>query len=149
MDFKAEKLLEASQERIETARRLYEAGRYVPAIYLAGVSVECLLRAYRIRKNPQFDSKHDLSSLLKESGIADFIRPKDQQKFSASLGEIWSRWKNDYRYASHGRLTSEFKRLKLYRGIKGDILKANTATVVNDTLLIINIGVLRWSSCKN
>ena len=41
MDFRAEEYYQASLERIEQARRLYEAGNsYALAMYCAGLSVE-------------------------------------------------------------------------------------------------------------
>ena len=140
----------ASIERIDAARRLYEQKKYVAAIYIAGVAVECLLRAYMKRKSPHFESRHDLQSLLKESGLMDFIRPTDHKKLSACFGEVWSRWKNNYRYASSERLTSEYRRLKHYnKKIKGDLLKANSFTIIENAFMIINKGVARWNSKTN
>ena len=145
MRFRAEHYLEASQERIDAARRLYNEKHYAEAVYFAGVGVECLLLAYRIRENPEFESRHDLRSLFKESGIAEFITHKERIKMPVMLGEVWSRWKNNYRFASSDRLTSEFKRLNFDRGIRGDILKSNSFLVICNALEIISIGVKRWN----
>jgi len=147
--FNPDHYLEASQERIHTARLLHEQERYAPAIYLAGVAVECLLLAYRTRQNLAFESRHDLRSLLKESGIAAFIREKDQQRLAARLGDVWARWKNNYRFASDGRLTTEFKRLKLYGKFRGDILKPNCEIIINSAFEVINLGVRRWTSTRS
>ncbi|HAO19892.1 MAG: hypothetical protein BWK80_24340 [Desulfobacteraceae bacterium IS3] len=149
MKIRPQNYLEASQERIDAARRLYNFQHYTEAIYLAGVAVECILLAYRIRENSEFESRHDLKNLLRESGIASFISEKDQRKLPALLGEVWSRWKNNYRFISDESLASEFKRLKLDRGIKGDILKANSANIISNAYEIINIGVRRWTSGKS
>ncbi len=149
MKFRPEHYLAASQEQIDAARRLHNERHYPAAIYLAGVAVECLLLAYRTRKNPEFESRHDLRTLFKESGIAEFISQKDQRKLPAMMGEIWSRWKNNYRFASYDRLNSEFRRLKLDRGIKGEILKPNSDVLIKNAIEIINMGVRRWNSKKN
>ncbi len=149
MRFRPEHYLEASQERIDDARRLHNMKRYAAAIYLAGVSVECLLIAYKTRKNAEFESRHDLVSLLRECGIADFIHRRDRIKLSAMLGEVWSRWKNNYRFASYERLLSEFKRLNLDRGIKGDILKPNSDIIISNALEIIRMGIRQWTSKKS
>jgi len=61
-------------------------------------------------------------------------------RLPALLGEVWSRWKNNYRFASHGRLTSEFGRIGLGRGIRGDILKRNSDIAIRNALEIINLG---------
>lgn len=149
MKFRPEHYLEGAQDRIVSALILYNERRYAEAIYLAGLAVECILLAYKIRENREFESRHDIISLLKESGITGFIRHQDQRRISALLGEVWTRWKNNYRFASHDRLTSEFKRLKLDRGIKGDILKPNSDIVISNAIEIINLGVRRWRSKKS
>ncbi len=150
MKFLAKDYKIASMERINTARKLYAQKEYVLAIYIAGVAVECLLKAYLRRKTPHFKSKHDLPNLLKESGLMDFIRPTDHKELSACFGEVWSRWKNNYRYASSERLTSEYKRLKLYnKKVKGYLLKANSSTITNNALSIISKRVARWDSKTN
>ncbi|QTA92650.1 HEPN domain-containing protein [Desulfonema magnum] len=149
MRFRPEHYLEAAYERIDAARKLHNERHYPEAIYFAGVAVECLLLAYRTRENSDFESRHDLRKLLKESGMTDFIRQKDMIRLPALLGEVWSRWKNNYRFASYGRLTSEFRRLKLDRGIRGDALKLNSEIVIRNAIEIINLGVRRWNSEKN
>ncbi len=149
MKVRPENYLEASQERIDAARRLHNLQHYPEAIYFAGVAVECVLLAYRTRENPEFESRHDLKSLLRESGLASFISERDQRKLPALLGEVWYRWKNNYRFVSYDSLISEFKRLKLDRGIKGDILKVNSVVIISNAIEIINLGVRRWKSGKS
>lgn len=109
-----------------------------------GVATECMLRAYRTRRDPEFDSRHDLRDLLKASGIAEFIPDHHQAEFAENLGQVWSRWKNDYRYASEERLRSEFKSLRFHRGVDGDFLSYNSRIVLDSALSIINIGALKW-----
>lgn len=149
MKFTPDHYLDASREQIDAARRLHNSRHYPAAVYLAGVSVECLLLAYRTRENRAFESRHDLRDLFKESGMAEFIRRKDRKYATAILGEIWSRWKNNYRFASHTRLISEFKRLQLDRGIKGDAVKWNASVIIEKSFEIINLGARRWNSKKN
>ena len=149
MKINADQYLDASRHRADTARRLYEANRHAAAIYFAGVAVECLLRAYVVRRDPTFDSRHDLSDLFKRSELKDFIMINDRRAIGAWLGEVWSKWKNDYRYASDDRLRSEFKRLKQDRGITGDCLKENSRRVVEAALQIQTKGELQWNSKKN
>ena len=76
MRFRPEHYLEAAYERIDAARKLRNERHYPEAIYFAGIAVECLLLAYRIRENPEFESRHDLRKLLKETGMTSFIRHK-------------------------------------------------------------------------
>ena len=141
--------LEASATRIETARRLHQNGRFSAAIYFSGVSVECLLRAYITRDDPQFDQRHDLYALFKKAQLADFIGPQNRRQVSAWLGSVWARWKNNYRFASDERLRTELRRLGHQRGVKGDFLKENSRIVVESAYQLRTLGERRWRSKKN
>ena len=94
MKISSEHYLEASQNRIEDARKLHNAGKYIGSIYLSGVSVECMFRAYAARNMDDFDSRHDLARLLRSSGILEIIGVSHRRNIGAALGNIWSRWKN-------------------------------------------------------
>jgi hypothetical protein len=48
---------------------------------------------------------------------------------AAALGDVWSRWKNDYRYASDDRVLRDLRDRGLTLGIKGDPLKENSRRV--------------------
>ncbi|CAN5252642.1 hypothetical protein BH09SUM1_BH09SUM1_16550 [soil metagenome] len=146
MRFTPDHYRDASLHRIADALELYKQDKYAGAIYYAGVSVECILRAYRVRQDPEFDSRHDLEILEKSSGIATFIPENQGRHFAQQFTVVWSRWKNDYRYASDERLRSEFRRLKLYQGIKGDFLKENARITMAAALELVNQGVSQWNS---
>ena len=145
MRINSDQYMDASLERIETARRLFEARDYVSAIYLAGLAVECMLRAYRTREEAEFDSRHDLQDLFKKSTILEFVPQGATREFGEHFGQVWSRWKNDYRFASKERLKVQFKRLKLDRGIKGDYLKENCRIVIDSAFAIITVGGQHWN----
>lgn len=146
MHFRAEHYLDTARERVFSAVRLYELSRYSAAIYFAGVAVECLLRAYILRRTKEFESRHDLTDLMRKSSIADFIPPQQNREFGVYLTTVWRRWKNNYRYASIARLSSEFRDIGLFSGIKGDPLKENARITIPATEKIISAGVLAWNS---
>ena len=137
---------EASSSRIDAARRLHESGCYSAAIYFAGVSIECLLRAFITREDLQIDQRHDLRELYKKAPL--LIRPQNNRQANAWLGEVWVRWKNNYRFASDDRLRTQFKKLRLNRGIKGDFLKENSRIVVESAYHLRKLGAKRWHSKK-
>ena len=139
---------EASAFRIESARQMHCHARYSDAIYLAGVSTECLLRAFITRRTIAFDARHDLQELFKQAGLQDLIPFKHRRNAGALLGTIWARWKNSYRYITDDRLRSEFKRLKHDRGIRGDFLKENSRCVINCVYELRTIGELQWRRLK-
>lgn len=139
----------AALERIAAARGEYHAGRHADCIYLAGLAVESMLRAYRLRISREFDSRHDLADLMKVSGLEGFVPLKRRSAVGALLGEIWMRWKNDYRFASRDRLETAFRQLNLHRGVEGDIVKANAYTVINCAYEVVSIGEARWQQTSS
>ncbi len=124
---------------------LYAHHQYVECIYVSGIAAECILRAYRTRQDPEFDSRHDLSQLLTASGLENFVPLKRRQEVAAALGEVWVRWKNDYRYVSATRLASAFRDAGLFHGIKGDQLKENARIALENSLDLVGIGDARWT----
>jgi len=148
MKISSEHYFKASQDRIGDARKLHNSGNYVGSIYLSGVSVECMFRAYAAKNTGDFDSRHDLTRLLRAGGISEIISVSQRRNIGAALGNICSRWKNSYRYASEELVRAEFKKLKLDRGIKGNWLKFNSMTVLDSALTVISIGVTKWKELK-
>lgn len=144
MKFLPEHYLETAGQRINDARILHNAARFSAAIYVTGVAVECMLLAYRTRIEPHFESRHDLKDLLKESGIAGFVRDNEQQQFAGYFGEVWSRWKNNYRYASDDRLRAQLKKLPGNWKVKGDVLKENSRVILDNGFQIVTLGAHRW-----
>ena len=148
MKITSEHYFKASQDRIKEARKLHNSGNYVGSIYLSSVSAECMFRAYAARNTDDFDSRHDLTRLLRASGISEIISVSQRRNIGAALGNIWARWKNNYRYASEELIRAELKKLKLDRGIKGDWLKYNSMTVLDSALTVLSIGVKKWKTLK-
>ena len=139
----------AALDRVGAAELLHHAAKYGSAIYLAGVAVECMLRAYRVRIDPQFDARHDLPQLLTASGLQDYVPEKRRAEVAAALGDVWSRWKNDYRYASDDRVLRDLRDKGLTMGIKGDQqgqLKENSRRVLEKALELVGLGAARWKN---
>jgi HEPN domain-containing protein len=135
----------AALERIGAAQALFETQRYAECVYLAGVATECILRAYRVRANPEFDSRHDLVELLTASNLEQLVPQKRRAEVGAALAEVWSRWKNDYRYATAGRLAQSLRKRGLFDGVRGDQLKANARIALDSSLNVVGIGAARWN----
>ena len=70
MKFTGEEYYLSSVDRMHEARKIHDSGTsYALAMYLGGLAVECMLRAFRWRKNPSFEGRHDLEDLLKASEL--------------------------------------------------------------------------------
>ncbi len=137
---------DAAKERLNEANLLYENERYSLALYVAGVAVESLLRAYIVRVNPKFEAAHDLYLLLDASNLHSFSAPTESQQVFAAITMLFRRWRNDFRYTSTDRLRRRLKKLKLDRGIRGDFLKENSRIAIEAAKLILKIGVAKWKT---
>jgi HEPN domain-containing protein len=159
MDFIADHYFRASVERMRQAQHLYRQGKgyYALAMYAAGLAVECLLRAYMVKRKREFESRHDLLLLFKESGIltvnADKLRAKGlteeqllehRRILRSSVNDVFILWRNNYRFASESRLLAHLKKMKLYQKAKGDLLKANAFNLLKVAEQFIDKGVLQW-----
>jgi hypothetical protein len=159
MEFTADHYFRAGLERMSQAQLLYRQGEgnYALAMYSAGLAVECLLRAYMVRRRRQFESRHDLLRLFKESGILDVdpdnVKAKGltdgqilahQKILGSALNDVFILWRNNYRFASEARLLAHLKKMKLYQRAKGDLLKARASDLLNAAQRFIDKGVLQW-----
>ena len=136
--------IDGASERIGSAYAMYAEDRFADTIYLAGVAVECVLRAFASDEADEFEARHDLHRLMKAATLERFVGEKQRQSISAALGEVWVRWKNNYRYVAERRLRSEIKRLQLDRGIKGDPLKENARVALENGFTIVSKGTFQW-----
>jgi hypothetical protein len=160
MDFAAEHYYRAALERMSQAHHLYRqgAGNYALAMYAAGLAVECMLRAFLLsRGQRQFESRHNVLLLAKESGVLGVDRAKlkerglsddqiegHEKSLWASVNDVFILWRNSYRFASEARLLAHLKKMKLYEGVRGDPLKANAFRLLGAAQRFIDKGVLQW-----
>lgn len=159
MDFTADHYFRASVERLSQAERLYRVGTgcYALSMYTAGVAVECMLRAYMVKRKREFESRHDLLLLFKESGMlkvdSDVLKRKGltdeqilehQKMLQTSVNDVVTLWRNNFRYASEARLLAHFRKLKLYHKVKGDLLKAKAFDLLKAARRFIERGVFQW-----
>lgn len=131
----------AAAEHVVLAEKLYEQGKYVYALYVAGVSVECVLRAHM--KSAEFDSRHDLPALLRESRLLERLPVRHVDRIADALVVLWARWRNTHRYFSAERMKRFLVDHRLHRGFRGDPLKENARRGVQSAVIIVTQGVQR------
>ncbi len=144
MRIEARSYYEAAQERLLEANILYQSRRFGLSLYVAGLAVECLFRAFRSLVDPYFEARHDLPELLSISGLELVSAGKNSRVIAEATAILFTRWKNDIRYASEKRLRRHFKRLKLDRSIRGDFLKENCRIALNAAQRIVAMGNQQW-----
>ena len=140
-----EEYLRAAQERVTECREAYDRHRYVVDHYLAGLTVECILRAYRVRESTEFHSRHNLRELFTMSRFTFVVPRGRQEEVVAALNNVVARWSNTYRFVSIDGLRADLRRRKLNRGIKGDFVKESARVAANAATLLVSIGVERWT----
>jgi hypothetical protein len=148
MRLAAEDYRDAAAEHVATARLLHDAGRYAAAHYLAGLAVECILRAYRRRMDPAFDARHDLEQLMLASGFGQAVsrlKQPEQRDVETAFAEVVVRWRNNLRYGSEGLLRRFLKAQLLDRGIRGNYLKENSRRICDGAEVIVEAGLRLWS----
>jgi HEPN domain-containing protein len=159
MNFRAEDYYRAGVERMRQARAIYKAGEsYALAMYCGGLAVECILRAFRWRKDRSFDGRHDLEDLLKASellsinqermrrqGVAEDEILKQASALRTAMSEVVVLWHNNLRFASEGRLRAYLRQIDRLQGIKGNALKKNALDLLNAAQTIVDQGVALWT----
>src|SRR5690348_16148043 len=128
---RAETYRDAATEHVTVARELYDTDRQVLANYVAGLAVECMLRAYRMRVDPEFDSRHDIDKLYKLARFADVVPSREVEEIIAALGEVIALSSNEHRFMSHVALRRRWTTRKLYQGIRVDFVKELNRRLIN------------------
>jgi hypothetical protein len=154
---RAEEYMAAAREHHVALGNLPDTPDHYPmAYYLAGLSVECLFRAYVELVGSQHDANHSLLNLAESGRFLDFMPEEEQDRLRADLGEIYTRWLNNHRYRAVKSLTKFLNSKRLYRlegsrAIRGDadrVLKYNWEILQNASLNLLNIGIQRWKISK-
>jgi hypothetical protein len=160
MQFTGEEYYRAATERMRQAREIHNPGKnYALAMYCGGLAVECILRAYRWRKAPSFEGRHDLEELLRGSGFLQIHEEHARKKrkpeediaraaarIRDAIREVGALWHNNLRFASEASLRAHLNRIGRLRGIRGDALKKNSADLLLEAAIIVDNGVESWDS---
>lgn len=168
---------QAAQERLHQARLFVEAEanddlefgdcRYAPIVYLAGVAVECMLRAYLWEQDDNWHGKHDLEKLFTASRLQERLRDHLQAtdteeaetthrvgQLQAGLNTLWDVWRVGLRYASEAVLHRWMRDREVIKasgkgkgakGSRSDVLRAKTKQLVKAAETIVRVGVDLWT----
>ncbi len=136
-NFNAEEYRRASHEKFNAASHAAQGGHYVVAHYLAGVAVECMLRAFRFQIDRNWDAGHDLTKLLKGSGVLGKVSGSRGGRLQEAFNSLAIRWSVSHRYAPTDRLEKYLFRAKLEIGPKETRLRRDTQTMLQCAQIII------------
>jgi hypothetical protein len=144
LELDARSYYEASLEHALAARLLYNERKFPLSIYVSGLSVECLLRAFVGRSSLEFDEKHDLRKLFKRSKFAELVGDIEAPRLETAFNCVVLRWDNRHRFLSEKAMRRFMKKNELDRRIKGDPLKENCRIAVESAIEIAKAGRLSW-----
>lgn len=149
--FRRQDYFDAATERFGQAMDALSSHKHGLALTLAGVAVECLLRAFR-EPNVPFNSRHDLMVLADEANFLPKRSQKQKESLSAELTALRMVWRNNHRYRSEAKLQTWLKELDLMRfqAAKGDkgALKMAAASALENAKIVMAYGVTKWESAK-
>jgi hypothetical protein len=130
--------LDAAADRAQDARDLYRAERFGGAIYLAGVSIECVVNAF-LPSGHRLRGNHSLPILASE-GFSQRLAPRRAKEISKLLTDVTIRWNNSQRYYPTA-LTERLVKPHVtgYRDAKG-----NAKYLVDAAYNIFGIGFTMW-----
>ncbi len=143
MGWQPQRYYRAALARIQEAQHLHANGYFSLAMYVSGLAVECMLRAYRLLDDQTFDERHDLLLLWRRTDLAN-VNNEYYAPIYTALATVVVLWRNDYRFNSDDLMRSRLKKVGKDRGIKGDFLKYNSSKLYNAAAEIIRLGTQRW-----
>lgn len=135
---------DAAAEYATILEQLHLESRFVLTHYLSGLAVECMLLAYKFRRDPHFDPNHRLAVLAKDAGFFDFVSQGSRDELRAALHILVERWDNAHRYRSQSALRTFLAQRALDRRVSGDRLKYSSRLMVNAAVWIVAEGNIRW-----
>jgi hypothetical protein len=145
-EFTAEVYRAAAEQHWTSLQLLYDQEHYVLALYISGVAVECMFRAFRARINPEFDARHDLFAMARAARFASIVSSQQLRPYAAALSAVAVRWSNNHRYRSDSAIRKWLKRASLDRGIAGDYLKENARRAISAAGFVVSLGVAQWKT---
>ncbi len=136
----------AAREHLAKAQDLFENGSYYLAHYLSGLAIECHLRAWIQRKTGEFDSRHDLRLLARESELYNVISAQQVSLFSSLFTLVNQRWRSNHRFYSERQFFQYMSNIKAEHNVRGYNWKEAVArTMLDCAYKVINEGETQWN----
>jgi len=149
--FTARDYYTAAFERLQESEQLRQSkDTVILAGYTAGVSIECMLRAYGVINLAPFDKKHDLRDWLTDSGLLNSHNMADKEAITKAVNTANRLWANDLRYYSRIRLkrTIGHEMARVKEKDHSKYFAERNKELYQATSLIIEKGKAKWESQK-
>src|SRR5207248_7404926 len=103
----------AAYENLRAAENADQGSHFVAGHYLAGLAVECILRAYRWRINEAWEGRHNLPRLAEEAEYFNLVSRRYRSRFASQFNDLVRRWRNDHRFYSSSKLETYLTRIRI------------------------------------
>ena len=131
-------------EHLERADYLFRDESYFLCHYLAGLAIECHLRARIRRTTDTFNSRHDLALLAVEALLYDIVTPSEQPTFAAVLTTVNRRWRSNHRFYSERQFLDYMNEIRAEYNVRGERWRNLARTMLNHAHAIIKQGEAKW-----
>lgn len=117
------------------------------SIYCAGISIECMFRAYITKYTREFDSKHDLVKLFEKSQLGLNLEVEEKKELIIAVKQANEIWSNNLRYASEKRMKRIIAHKNITAGFKdvNNYMNRYYSDIFEATELIIKTGQETWT----
>ena len=136
----------AAREHLKRAFALHENGEHFLAHYVAGLAVECHLRASLRLITNEFDSRHDLRELAKEADFYGIVPRKLREEFFSNFDALNLRWRSNQRYYSKRQFLDYMTEIRAEFRQSGDRWKNISRRLLSLADKIIEQGEAKWNS---
>ena len=134
----------SAEENLYAANASRMAGAYSVSHYLSGLSVECILRAYRWRIRQEWDGRHALVRLYRAAEFDRLIHRSDESAFADHFETVVASWNNEHRFISPAKLISFLNASGFTVNVKGDKLKEHSRKIYDAAEAIVELGLRKW-----
>jgi len=131
-------------ERYTQATLLRREEHYALAMYVSGLSAECMVRSFH-PSSAVFDDRHDIVRLF--NGCASRFSENATRRLQEAINVIHTYWDNSYRFMDTGRMRTyirKFGRTGIHK--KADLLKFRCSELENATGEVVRVGEQIWQS---
>lgn len=149
LEFSAESYRTAALEHLSAAEQLHEDERYALSHYLAGLAVECMLRAYLRRNSAEWYPDHNVDTLASRSRFFEIVPVELRLVYGSKITDINRRWRSNHRFYTGKQLYSYLSEIRADFGVKGDRCKQNSRSLLNLAIDIIQMGQAKWTQSNS
>ena len=145
MKFGTDTYRAGAMELVADATLLLANGRWVGAVYSAGLAVEGMLRSLVCLKNKQFDERHDLRRLATRIEHLGLLRRSEADvDFVVIVQDVAMHWHNSLRFSSSDQMIRWWLEIGSVRKKRREARKGVCHRFVNQCYEVVSRCEVLW-----